>query len=157
MALWKKMTWPSSSRKEIRSPPIQKIPKKFEIFPVPSYKTRKKNSPPQKNYFRVGWVYIVKNKDNYTHYQKVVGPKYRYCRNYNQYHFFCLRFVFTIFYTGSHLHLKCQFPPKISIWPKSLLCKHSGKWFSPPPSHQPGGGGVQTMFTFAKLSVCSCK
>ena len=35
-------------------------------------------------------------------------------------HFFCLRFVFTIFYTGNfqvppeknHPHLKCQFPPK---------------------------------------------
>ena len=55
--------------------------------------------------------------------------------------FFALRLVFTIFYTESfqvlpeknHPRLKCQFLPKISIWRKSLLCKHSEKWLSPPP------------------------
>ena len=68
------------------------------------------------------------------------------CRNYNRNHFFCLRFVFTIFYTEvsevipekNHPHLKSQFPPKIPIWAKSLLYKRSGKWLSP-PSHHPGG------------------
>ena len=55
--------------------------------------------------------------------------------------FFCLRHVFTIFifYTGSfqvppkkyHLHLKCQFPSKIQIWPKSLLYERFEKWLSP--------------------------
>ena len=62
--------------------------------------------------------------------------------------FFCLRFVFIIFYTGSFQvphkknlpHLKCQFPPKIPIWLKSLLYKHSEKWLSPPSSLTRGGG-----------------
>ena len=52
-------------------------------------------------------------------------------------------------------HLKCQFPPKILIWPKSLLYKCSKKWLSPyplPPTplhhhhhhhhHYPRGGGA---------------
>ena len=42
------------------------------------------------------------------------------CGNYHRNHLFCLRFVFTIFCTGSfqvppeknHPHLKCRFPPK---------------------------------------------
>ena len=50
--------------------------------------------------------------------------------------FFWLRFLFTIFYRGSfqvppeknHPHLKCQFPPKIPIWPNCLLYKCSEKW-----------------------------
>ena len=71
--------------------------------------------------------------------------------------FFCLRFVFTIFYTGSfqvppkknHPHLKCQFPPKIPIWPKSLLYKHSQKWLSPP---SPRGVGCQLWKVF--INVC---
>ena len=59
--------------------------------------------------------------------------------------FFCLRFVFTIVYIGSfqknHPHLKCQFPPKIPIWSKSLLYKWTEKWLSPPPYYQKGWGG----------------
>ena len=62
--------------------------------------------------------------------------------------FFCLRYVFTIFYTGSfqvppkknHPHLKCQFPPKIPIWPKSLLYERSEKWLSPPSPSSPRRG-----------------
>ena len=54
---------------------------------------------------------------------RVWGPKVRHCRNYNQKHHFCLRFVVSSFYTGSfqvppeknHPQLKCQFPPKIPI------------------------------------------
>ena len=53
-------------------------------------------------------------------------------------------------YTGSfqvlpkknHPHLKCQFPPKTPILPKSLLYKHSEKWLSPSPPlppHHPRG------------------
>ena len=32
---------------------------------------------------------------------------------------------------SNHPHLKCQFPPKIPIWPKSLLYQRSEKWLSP--------------------------
>ena len=77
--------------------------------------------------------------------------------------FFWLRFVFTIFYTESfqvlpeknYPHLECQFPPKISIWRKSLLYKCSEKWLSPPPPPPPiitlqgeEEGGVQTSIAF---------
>ena len=60
-------------------------------------------------------------------------------------------------YTGSfqvlpkknHPHLKCQFPPKTPILPKSLLYKHSEKWLSPsPPSPlitQGGSANYRTM------------
>ena len=66
-------------------------------------------------------------------------------RNYNRNLFFYLRLVFTIFCTESfqfppekdHPHLKCQFPTKIPIWPKSLLNKRSEKWLN--PSHRTRG------------------
>ena len=81
------------------------------------------------------------------------------------------RFVFTIFYTWSfqvspeqnHPYLKCQFPPKISIWPKSLLYKHYEKWLSPPHTHTHlppspitpgrGGGGGELWWVCILISV----
>ena len=89
----------------------------------------------------------------------------RNCRNYNWNHlfffFFCLRCVFSIFYVGSfqvppeknHCHLKCQFPHKIPIWPKSLLYEHSEKWLSPTPHPQSprGGGGCKLRRTHLNL------
>ena len=41
----------------------------------------------------------------------------------------------------NHPYLKCQFPPKIPIWLKSLLYKRSEKWLSPPLSPRMGDGG----------------
>ena len=69
--------------------------------------------------------------------------------NYHRNHFFCLRFVFTIFYIGifqvppkkNHPCLKCQFLPKLPILPKSLLYKRSEKWLSPPFTQECEGGG----------------
>ena len=60
MALWKKMALPPISKRKL-GPPTQKVPKKFEIFPVPSYKTWKK----------IWWVegegvYTMENKDTNT-------------------------------------------------------------------------------------------
>ena len=49
----------------------QKLPKKFEIFPPPSYKTQKKKSP-QKKYLWVGGVHTMENKDTNTNYHKFV-------------------------------------------------------------------------------------
>ena len=77
----------------------------------------------------------------------------RNCRNYNQnLFFFCLRYIFTIFYIGSfqvppkknHPHLNCQFPLKIPTLPKSLLYERFEKWLSPLPHPSPRGvrGGV---------------
>ena len=62
--------------------------------------------------------------------------------------FFLLDICIHYFYIGSfqvppkknHPHLKCQFPLKIPIWPKSLLHEHSEKWLSP-PSPRVGGRG----------------
>ena len=83
-------------------PPIQRLPKKFEIFPALSYKTRKRISPPLRKHLWVGGVYTMENRDTNTYYQKFV-------RVGNQkweiveitigifFFFFCLRFVFTIF------------------------------------------------------------
>ena len=74
----------------------------------------------------------------------------RNCRNYSRNHFFfCLRYVFTIFYTGSfqappkknHHHLKCQFPPKIPI-DLSPSYMNFLKDDSAPPPHHPGGWGA---------------
>ena len=79
-----------------------------------------------------GGVYTMENKDTKTDYQEVVrvgDQKWEMVEITIRIIFFCLRFIFTIFiYTGNfqvppekyHLHSKCQFPPKIPIWP--LLC-----------------------------------
>ena len=57
--------------------PIQKVPKKFEIFPAPSYKIQEKKTlapPPQRNIcgWGVGGVHTMENKATNTDYQKVV-------------------------------------------------------------------------------------
>ena len=72
-------------------------------------------SPHKKMFVAGGGEYIAwmeKRDASSTDYQKVVrvcGQKVRHCRNYNQKHFICLRFVFTTFYTGSF-----QVPPEKS-------------------------------------------
>ena len=59
----------------------------------------------------------MENKDTNTDYEKVLtGQKVRNCRNYSQYHFFCLRFVFTIFFTRSF-----QVPPEKKSPPPEVL------------------------------------
>ena len=86
----------------------------------------------------------MENKDTNTDYQKFVKVRDQKWETQicNPSQFFCLRFVFTIFYTESfqvpleknHRHLKCQFSPKILTWPKSILYKDSEKWLiSLPP------------------------
>ena len=58
-------------------------------------------APTKKNMW-VGEIYTIKNKDN-TDQRKVVWAGEKHCEK----HFFSLRFVFTIFYTGSF-----QVPPE---------------------------------------------
>ena len=54
-------------------PPKWKVPKKFEIYPAPSYKIREKILASTKTYVWVAWrVYTMENKDTNTNYQKVV-------------------------------------------------------------------------------------
>ena len=103
----------------------------------------------------------MENKDKNIDYQKFVrvgDQKWEIVEITIRIIFFCLGFAFSIFYTRSfqvppeknHPHLKCrkcQFPPKISIWLKSLLYKYSEKWLRLTPSHSitHGGVGLQTM------------
>ena len=68
--------WPSSPLpKRILVPPIQRVSKKFEIFPAPSYKLQKIFLAQQKNIFMGGGVYTMENKDSMTDYQEVVRVK----------------------------------------------------------------------------------
>ena len=61
------------SQKENQDHVIQKVPKKFGIFPACSYKTGKKNQPPtHKKYLWVGGVYTMENNDTNTVYHKFV-------------------------------------------------------------------------------------
>ena len=102
-------------------------------------------------------VYTMDNKDANIEYQTVVGvgdQKWEIVEITIGISFFCLKFVFTTSDTGSfqvppeknHPHLRCQFPPKIPIWPKSLpYHPPSEKWLPPPPTPpitQSGGGDV---------------
>ena len=66
MALWKKMTYPSLPKRELGPPNTG--PKKFEVFPAPSDKIRKKIFSPHKKciYLWVGGVYGMENKDTNT-------------------------------------------------------------------------------------------
>ena len=76
----------------------------------------------------------MKNKDTNTDYQKVVrlgDQKWEIVKT-------AIRIIFFFFFDP---HLKCQFPPKISIWPKSLLYKPFEKWLNPPITQGEGGGG----------------
>ena len=67
----------------------------------------------------------------------------RNCGNYNQNHFSFAWDSYILFHTGNlqvpleknQSLLKYQFPPKILIWPKSVLYKHFEKWLSPSLSH----------------------
>ena len=95
----------------------------------------------------------MENNNTNTHYHKFVSvgeQKWEIVEITIGINFFCLRFVFTIFYIGSfrvpskknHSHLKCQFPPQIQVWPKSLIHKRSENGSTLPHPHiTPGEGG----------------
>ena len=117
------------SQKENQDHVIQKVPKKFGIFPACSYKTGKKNQPPtHKKYLWVGgggyipWKIMIQIQSTTNLLgQRTKSQKLQKLQS--ESFFFCLRFVFTIFYRRSfqvlpkknYPHLKCQFPPKIPI------------------------------------------
>ena len=74
-------------------PPIQKLPKEFEIFPAPNYKTKKNPSSSPKKYLWVGGYSLGNQK-----WEKEIT----------------IGIVFFAWDSKSP-HLKCQFPPKIPI------------------------------------------
>ena len=55
------------------------------------------------------------------------------------YSLFFIQGVFKSHLKKHHPHLQCQFPPKIPIWPKSLLYERSEKWLIPPFPPSPRG------------------
>ena len=109
----------------------RRSPRKFKFSQPVATKYEKKFSP-TKWRGGGGGAYTMENNDTKTDYQEVVrvgDQKWEMVEITIRIIFFCLRFIFTIFiYTGNfqvppekyHLHSKCQFPPKIPIWP--LLC-----------------------------------
>ena len=87
----------------------------------------------------------MKNKDTNTDYHKFLGQgtkSEKLWNYYNRNHFFCLRFVFTTFSTGSFQvpPKKKSPPPKLPVPTQnpnlipSLSYKRSEKWLSPLPS-----------------------
>ena len=116
---------PPPCQKGNQVPPKQKGPPKFENFQAPSNKIQKKKlTLHKKNICGWGGVYTMENKN---------------LRNYTNY--IWNHFVFSIFYTESfqvpheknHPHLKCQLPPKITIWHTSLHILKNGSTPSPSP------------------------
>ena len=52
---------------------------------------------------------------------------------------------------------KCQFAPKIPIWPKSLLYKPSEKWLSPPlPPPSPRGNANYEILLDISMYIFNC-
>ena len=87
--------------KRILVPPTQKVPKKSELFPAPTYKIRKKILAPQKKYLWLGGgrVYTMENKDTKTDYQKLVRAEDQKCKMVEI--TIGMTFVFIIFYIYS--------------------------------------------------------
>ena len=140
--------WPSppSAKKEIKSPKNKIVPRSLKFSKPPSYKTQGEG---------VGGVHTMENKDTNTDYQKIVrvgDQKWEIVESTFgiilfeiHIHYFLYREFSTPTPPKVHSndpHLKCQFPPKITIWHKSLLYTRSEKWLNLPPlPHHPGGGG----------------
>ena len=136
--------WPSPlSPKRKLGHPNTEGPQEIWNLPSPCLQdTHTQNFVPHKKTF-VGWgEYIpwkIRIQTDYQKFVRVGDQKWEIVEITIRINFFCLRFVFAIFYTGSfqvlpdknHPYLKCQFPPKIPIWPKSLVYKPSEKQLSP--------------------------
>ena len=83
----------------------------------------------------------MENKDTNTDYQKVVrvwDQKWEIVETTFGIIFFLLEICIHYFLYSfqvppekNHLHLKCQFPPKVTIWDKSLLYTHFEMIYSP--------------------------
>ena len=110
----------------------------------------------------------MENKDTNTDYQmfaRVGDQKWEIVEITVGFIFFCLRLVFTVFYTGSfqappeknYHYLKCQFPTTIPIWPNSLLNKRSEKRISFPHHQGESGGGRGGLRTMQDITNFSFK
>ena len=150
--------WPSLlSQKAYQFSPIQKVPKKYEIFQAPNYNIRKKFLVPQKKFFWM-WVYGMENKNTKTDYQEVVRVGYQKWEIVE----ITVRIIFYAWdsyplffvYAGNF-----QVPPEKKSPPPrkpiptqnpNFTHKPSEKWLSPPLHHP---GGMQTM---KSPWICQC-
>ena len=92
-------------------PPIQKLPKEFDIFPAPNYKTQKKPSSSPKKYLCVcvcgGGGYSLGNQ-KWEIAEITIG-------------------IVFFAWDSKSPHLKCQFPPKIPIRNEKYLSLNLSK------------------------------
>ena len=127
---WLSPPCPLPAKKEIKSLQNRRAPQNLKFSKLLATRHEEKKTLHKKNICGWGGVYTMENKN------------LRNCTNYIWNHF-----VFTIFYTESfqvpheknHPYLKCQLPPKITIWHTSLHILKNGSTPSPPPS--PKGWG----------------
>ena len=155
MTSWKKIAYPHFPKKEI-GPPIQKVPKIFEIFPAPDYKTQK-NKPLTKKNVWVGGVYAMENKDTNTDYQKLVSlgdQKWEIIKlQLELLLLFLLEICILYFFIQAVFksHLKKITPtqsansspkPWFDLSPSYINVLKNGST-PPPPPHHPGGGGCK--------------
>ena len=141
---------------EIRSAPIQKVPKKFEIFPALSYKIQKKVLAPTKKLY-VGGVYTTENKNTHTDYRKVVRLGDQKWETIEIICFVWDLYSFTIFHTRSfqvppeknNPHLKCQSPHLIPYY-KNLLENVPPSPLFPCTSPKWGKGGCKLCVAYTE-------
>ena len=85
----------------------------------------------------------MENKDTETDYHEAVrvgDQRWKLVEITIKFFLFEIYIHYFYIYTGNfqvppeknNLHSNCQFPPKIPIWPKSLLYKPSEKWLNTP-------------------------
>ena len=113
-------------KKEIRSPQYRRSPRNLKSSQPLATRHKKKLAPHKKNI--CGWgkggVYTMENKDTNTEYQKFVRVLDQKCEivELNSESFFCLRFLFTIFFYRefSSPTRKKSPPPKVPIPTQNL-------------------------------------
>ena len=116
--IWININKSLNSKCQLQKLQEDQIQTKLLLFRTILMGKKKKKIAPLKNIFvsrgsichgKQGWKYRLPESCQGR------GPKVRNCINHHRYHFFCLRVVFTIFYTGSfqvppeknNPHLKC--------------------------------------------------
>ena len=146
--------------KGIRSTQYRRPPRNLKFCQLLTTRHKKILAPTKRYLWVEGEVYTMQNMDTNTDYKKVITVgdwAWEIAENTIRIIFFVWDLYSLFFKQGafkSHLkknksHLKCQFPPKIPIWPMSLLYKLHEKWLTPISPWVGVSGSVQTMNVFA--------
>ena len=141
------MAWPFSPKKESRTPQYKRPPRNLKYSQALATRYEKEIQPPTKRIFvgreeYIAWKITIQMQT--TTNQLGYGTK---CEKFQKlqsnFFFFCLRYVFTIFYTGSfqvspkknHPNLKSHPTSKFDISPSYMNLLKNGS--APPPSPIP--------------------